>query len=130
MKPRGPLHLQRHNFNTTIRGEHCNNQKVTLYRICGDERQRIYLFKMKSYIKSTRTKNLKNTRLQKYKYRHTIQYNNTIIQVCLSVAKNNTIEFNSVCEYCPGYCALAVRSLFVGECIPIPNIIFTPAPLC
>jgi len=57
----------------------------------------MYLFKMELYIKST-NKNLKK------KYKKTtiiqvgptnIQYNKTIIQVCLSVAKNNTIEFNS-----------------------------------
>jgi len=52
----------------------------------------MYLFKMESYIKST-NKNLK--KIQENYNNTNIQYNKTIVQVCLSVAKNNTIEFNS-----------------------------------
>jgi len=56
----------------------------------------IYLFKMKSYIKVHKQKFKKiQENYKKYKYKHTIQYNKTIVQVCLSVAKNNTIQFNS-----------------------------------
>jgi len=52
-----------------------------------------YLFKNEIVHKKYRNKNLK---IQYYKNTSTsIQYNNTVIQVCLSVAKNNTIEFNS-----------------------------------
>jgi len=54
------------------------------------------LFKMKSYIKVHKQKFKKiQENYKKYKYKPTIQHNKTIIQVCLSVAKNNTIEFNS-----------------------------------
>jgi len=51
---------------------------------------------MKSYIKVHKQKfEKKQENYKKYKYKHTIQYNKTVVQVCLSVAKNNTIEFNS-----------------------------------